>query len=125
MRGEASPTLGRAGPLCQSSGVRGRVRLVGVVIAVASLTACAPANDSGGGVVALVTHSSPGGSSDVFLREMVPHLTRVMGGTFVVENISGGGGAKAMATIAKAKPNGLFFNATTPTFILTSHPAAR
>ena len=79
-------------------------------------------------VITLVTHSSPGGGSDVFLREMVPHLTRVMGGTFVVENIQGGSGAKAMATIAKAKPTAVIFYATTPTFIYTSllsRPAAR
>ena len=57
-------------------------------------------------VIALVTHSSPGGGSDVFLREMVPHLTRIMGGTFIVENVQGGSGAKAMATLARAKPDG-------------------
>ncbi|MDB5594420.1 MAG: tripartite tricarboxylate transporter substrate binding protein [Hyphomicrobiales bacterium] len=70
--------------------------------------------------VILATHSSPGGGSDVFLRELVPHLTRIMGVNFAVENISGGSGAKAMATIAKAKPDGGMFYATTPTFIYTS-----
>ena len=49
----------------------------------------------------LATHSSPGGGSDVFLREMAPHLSRIMGVTFVVDNLQGGSGAKAMAIIAR------------------------
>ncbi|HYN64290.1 MAG TPA: tripartite tricarboxylate transporter substrate binding protein, partial [Candidatus Limnocylindrales bacterium] len=79
-------------------------------------------------VTTLVTHSSPGGGSDVFLREMAPHLSRIMGGTFVVDNLQGGSGAKAIATLAKAKPDGRLLYATTPTFIYTSllsQPAAR
>jgi putative tricarboxylic transport membrane protein len=71
-------------------------------------------------VVTLATHSSPGGGSDVFLREMVPHLSRIMGVTFVVDNLQGGSGARAMATLARAKPDGGMFYATTPTYIYTS-----
>ncbi len=70
--------------------------------------------------VMLATHSSPGGGSDVFLRELAPHLTRAMGINVAIENISGGSGAKAMAVLAKAKPDGGLFYATTPTFIYTS-----
>jgi tripartite-type tricarboxylate transporter receptor subunit TctC len=40
--------------------------------------------------------------------------------TFVVENLQGGSGAKAMAILARAKPDGGMFYATTPTFIYTS-----
>ena len=72
------------------------------------------------GVVMLTTHSSPGGGSDVFLREMAPYLARVLGVTVVVENVQGGSGARAMAVLAKAKPDGGSFYATTPTFIYTS-----
>lgn len=89
--------------------------------------ACTQTNQTGG-VVTLVTHSSPGGGSDVFLREMAPHLSKIMGATFIVENLQGGSGAKAMAAIAKAKPDGGIFYATTPTFIYTSllsKPSAR
>jgi tripartite-type tricarboxylate transporter receptor subunit TctC len=78
-------------------------------------------------VVTLVTHSSPGGGSDVFLRELAPHLSRITGDTFVVENIQGGSGARAMAALAKARPDGRMFYATTPTFVATSllsRPAA-
>src|SRR5688572_20015040 len=71
-------------------------------------------------VVTLATHSSPGGGSDVFLREMAPHLSRIMNVTFVVDNLQGGSGARAMAMLARAKPDGGMFYATTPTYIYTS-----
>ena len=73
-----------------------------------------------GPVTTLITHSSPGGGSDVFLREMVPHLTRIMGGTFVVDNVQGGSGAKAISVVAGAEPDGRTLYATTPTFVYTS-----
>ena len=75
----------------------------------------------------LTTHSSPGGGSDVFLRELAPHLSKVLGVSVVVDNIQGGSGARAMAALARAKPDGGMFYATTPTFIYTSllsRPAA-
>ena len=71
-------------------------------------------------VVTLVTHSSPGGGSDVFLREMSKHLGKYIGATFVVENVQGGSGARAMSRLATAKPDGSVFYATTPTYIYTS-----
>ena len=71
-------------------------------------------------VVTLVTHSSPGAGSDIFLREMVRFLQRYIDANFIVENIDGGSGAKAVSRVANAKPDGSIFYATTPTYILTS-----
>lgn len=71
-------------------------------------------------VVTLVTHSSPGSGSDVFLRSITKYLGPIMGVNFVVDNITGGGGAKAMAAIAQAPADGSIFYATTPTYIFTS-----
>ena len=71
-------------------------------------------------VVTLVTHSSPGGGSDVFLREMSKHLGKYIKATFVVDNVQGGSGARAMSRLATAKPDGSIFYATTPTYIYTS-----
>ena len=71
-------------------------------------------------VVTLVTHSSPGGGSDLFLREMTRHLGRYIGATFIVENVRGGSGAKAMARLATAPADGSVLYATTPTYIYTS-----
>ena len=71
-------------------------------------------------VVTLVTHSSPGGGSDVFLREMIKYLRKYIDATFVVENVQGGSGARAMARTASAKPDGSVLYATTPTYVFTS-----
>ncbi|OFW51153.1 MAG: hypothetical protein A3G77_10920 [Acidobacteria bacterium RIFCSPLOWO2_12_FULL_68_19] len=106
--------------------VGGRISLLALLAALAA--ACGGGDAEPRRVVTLVTHSSPGGGSDVFLRELVPHLARLMGGTFIVENVQGGSGAKAMAAVAQAKPDGSLFYATTPTFIYTSllsDPSAR
>lgn len=71
-------------------------------------------------VVTLVTHSSPGGGSDVFLRQLSRYLEKQIDATFVVENAQGGSGAKAMARLATAPADGSILYATTPTYIYTS-----
>ena len=70
--------------------------------------------------VTLATHSSAGGGSDVFLRELVKHVQPIIGANLAVSNITGGSGARAMAELAKSPANGSIFYATTPTFIYTS-----
>jgi putative tricarboxylic transport membrane protein len=70
--------------------------------------------------VTLVTHSSAGGGTDVFLREMIKHLGNVIEADFVVENVTGGSGAKAMALLATSPADGSILYGTTPTFINTS-----
>ena len=70
--------------------------------------------------VTLVTHSSPGGGSDVFLRVLAKHLGPKMGVAFVVENVRGGAGARAVARVAQAPADGSVLYATTPTYIQTT-----
>ncbi len=70
--------------------------------------------------VTLVTHSSPGGGSDVFARELIKHLGPIMGVNFVVENRQGGSGAKAVAKVAQSPGDGAVFYVTTPTYIQTT-----
>ena len=70
--------------------------------------------------VTLVTHSSPGGGTDVFLRELSKHLAPIMKTNFAVENVRGGSGATAVAQVAAAKPDGAMFYGTTPTYIQTT-----
>jgi putative tricarboxylic transport membrane protein len=96
------------------------VRLMAVALVAAAVAAPLAQSRYPKSVVMLATHSTPGGGSDVFLREMAPHLARVMGVKVVVDNLAGGSGAKAMAVLAKAKPDGGMFYATTPTFVYTS-----
>jgi putative tricarboxylic transport membrane protein len=71
-------------------------------------------------VLMLTTHSSPGGGSDIFLRELAPHLARVMDVRVVVNNVSGGSGARAMTEVSRSRANGGMLYATTPTFVFTS-----
>ena len=71
-------------------------------------------------VVTLITHSSPGGGSDVFLRELARHLGTQMNVRFVVMNVRGGSGARAMARLANSPADGSVLYATTPTYIYTS-----
>lgn len=70
--------------------------------------------------VTLTTHSKSGGGTDVFLREMSKYLGKYLGADLVVENVTGGSGAKAMAKLATAPKDGSIFYGTTPTFINTS-----
>ena len=70
--------------------------------------------------VTLVTHSSPGGGSDVFLRALAKHLGPKMGVHLVVENVSGGSGARAVSRVAQAPADGSVLYATTPTYIQTT-----
>lgn len=70
--------------------------------------------------VRLITHSSPGGGTDRFLRQAVGYLGPIMGVDFVVENVRGGSGAKAMAALAPAPADGSTFYGSTPTYINTS-----
>ncbi len=71
-------------------------------------------------IVTLITHSSPGGGSDVFLREMIKYLVRYINATFVIENVQGGSGARALSKLATSRPDGSVLYATTPTYIFTS-----
>jgi len=70
--------------------------------------------------VRLITHSSPGGGTDVFLRKIATTLGPIMDVNFVVENVTGGGGAKAMAEVAAAPKDGSVFYGSTPSYIITS-----
>lgn len=97
-----------------------RTILPALALAAAAATQGAQAQDYPVDTVTLVTHSSPGGGSDVFLRQLSGHLAAALGANVVVENVTGGSGANAMARVAQAPADGSIFYATTPTFIYTS-----
>ena len=71
-------------------------------------------------VVTLITHSSPGGGSDVFLRQLARFLSPELGVDIVVENVRGGSGARAIAELVNSPADGSTFYAYTPTIIYTS-----
>ena len=96
-----------------------KISLAAALLALGAVTAQAqtpyPVNR-----VTLVTHSSPGGGTDLFLRELTQYLSPLMKTSFAVENIRGGSGATAVAHVAAAKPDGATFYGTTPTYIQTT-----
>ena len=100
-----------------SLAIAGALALLGAGTALAQSTNLAPYPHD---VVTLITHSSPGGGSDVFLRELVRHLGPQMDVEFVIENVRGGGGARAMSRLANSPADGSVYYAATPSFIFTS-----
>ena len=56
--------------------------------------------------VRIVVPAQPGGGLDLIGRTFADQLGRSMGQTFVVENISGGGGTIASQTVARSAPDG-------------------
>jgi len=72
-------------------------------------------------VLTFYTHSSPGGGSDVMLRDMADYVSEIFGGIdVVVENVVGGSSAQALSTLAAEPPDGSVLYAVTPTPIFTS-----
>jgi putative tricarboxylic transport membrane protein len=67
--------------------------------------------------VTLATHSTPGSGTDVYLRQMIKYLGPIMGVNFVVENIKGGSGARAVAKVATSAADGGTFYGSTDTYL--------
>jgi tripartite-type tricarboxylate transporter receptor subunit TctC len=56
--------------------------------------------------VKIVVPAQPGGGLDLIGRTVADQLGRAMGQSFIVENVSGGGGAIASQAVARAAPDG-------------------
>ncbi|MBL0140747.1 MAG: tripartite tricarboxylate transporter substrate binding protein [Betaproteobacteria bacterium] len=56
--------------------------------------------------VKIVAPVQPGGGVDLVGRTVAEQLTRTMGQSFIVENLSGGGGVIASQVVARAAPDG-------------------
>jgi tripartite-type tricarboxylate transporter receptor subunit TctC len=61
----------------------------------------------GGKTIRLVVGYGPGGGYDAYARMIAPHLSKVLGGSVVVENQPGAGGLVALNRIYAAAPDGL------------------
>ena len=80
---------------------------VGTVLAFAALLpALSSAQDYPTKTVKIVAPVQPGGGVDLVARTVAEQLTRSLGQTFIVENLSGGGGVIASQNVAKAAPDG-------------------
>ncbi len=100
--------------------MRGKVIVSALALGISAFSQTASAQDYPKDTVTLVTHSSVGGGSDVFLRELSKYLAPALGAEVIVENVTGGSGANALARLAASPADGSIFYATTPTFIYTS-----
>lgn len=56
--------------------------------------------------VRIVVANTAGGPSDIMARTIAPLLQEALGGSFVVENVGGGGGNIGMGRVARAEPDG-------------------
>lgn len=70
------------------------------------LPGVAAAQDYPAKTVKIVAPVQPGGGVDLVARTVAEQLTRSLGQTFIVENLSGGGGVIAAQSVAKAAPDG-------------------
>ena len=70
------------------------------------LPGAATAQDYPAKTVKIVAPVQPGGGVDLVARTVAEQLTRSLGQTFIVENLSGGGGVIAAQSVAKAAPDG-------------------
>lgn len=70
--------------------------------------------------VTLLSSSGPGGGGDVFLRQLVKVLGPRWGINFVVENVTGGGGANAIRRIMEGPKDGSLLYGGNTQHIITS-----
>jgi tripartite-type tricarboxylate transporter receptor subunit TctC len=56
--------------------------------------------------VKIIAPVQPGGGVDLVARTVAERLGKAMGGSFIVENVSGGGGVIASQAVARAAPDG-------------------
>lgn len=56
--------------------------------------------------VKIIAPVQPGGGVDLVARTMAERLAKALNGSFVVENLAGGGGVIAAQTVARAVPDG-------------------
>jgi tripartite-type tricarboxylate transporter receptor subunit TctC len=80
------------------------VRILAAIFAALALAAQAQPYPSK--TVKIVAPVQPGGGVDLTARTVAEQLTKSMGQSFIVENVSGGGGVIASQTVARAVPDG-------------------
>ena len=86
-----------------------RLRLISTIFLMAAALASAVFAQEAGyptHAVRLIVASGPGGNPDVLGRILAERMTQDFGAAFVVENVTGAGGALAAITDAKAPPDG-------------------
>lgn len=83
-----------------------RIVLMAAAAALAGTALCAAAQQYPAKPVKIVAPVQPGGGVDLSARTVAEQLTKSMGQSFIVENVSGGGGVIASQNVARAAPDG-------------------
>lgn len=86
--------------------MRALMKAAVLAAAAAGLTAPVAAQDYPSGDIRYILHVKPGGATDVMARRLADGLQKALGVNVVVENRDGGSGARQMAQLARAKPDG-------------------
>jgi len=74
--------------------------------------------------ISMVVPFGPGGTTDIMARILADEFAKQLGGSVVVVNTAGAGGAIGMANVARAAPDGYTISMTT-VGPLTIQPARR
>lgn len=83
-----------------------RLALAAVLAAAALVPGLSAAQDYPNKTVKIIAPVQPGGGVDLTARTVAEQLTKSLGQSFIVENMSGGGGVIASQAVAKAAPDG-------------------
>ena len=87
-------------------------------IALAALARPAVAQDYPQRPVRVIVPYAPGGASDILARLIQPHLDRVLGQSFVVDNRGGGASQVGTQAIATATPDGYTIGIIDSAFVI-------
>ncbi len=83
-----------------------RLALAAVLAAATMVPGLSAAQDYPNKTVKIIAPVQPGGGVDLTARTVAEQLTKALGQTFIVENMSGGGGVIASQAVARAAPDG-------------------
>ena len=81
-------------------------RLIGAVVALGLATTAAIAQDYPAKDIQGIIQWGAGGSTDTVMRAVTPHAEEILGGTVVMQNMTGGVGAIALNYVADADADG-------------------
>jgi len=96
--------------------ITGAMCLAGAIMAGIGGSAAAEYPERG---ITLIVPFGAGGGTDIVMRVFGPELGEVLGTDVIVKNVSGGGGAVGLNTVAQAKPDGYTIGAATVSPITT------
>jgi len=93
--------------------MRAKVKVAVLVAMAAAAGGPVVAQDYPSGDIRYILHVKPGGATDVMARRLADGLQKTLGVNVIVENRDGGSGARQMAQLTRARPDGQTVGAVT------------